>query len=533
MCINQTDELEKRHTVNSMDLVYKSARLVVVLLEDVWLSEDDMKIADWLVTGDPYDADRFEAMKELPHFAVGFLELYKKVFFARYFNRAWCLQETVIASESTFLLPCESGVVQWSLNVFKDLRCTNLLLNHERWDEYKGYSSLGFLKFAALGRDNRSLKSPFRVHPYADRFDNILDLSVSRPSDIVSIALNVTSLPLAYLGQASSKLECHWLLAIIALCAGDSSTLSANGIPLLVGPNSTPSWLSQLDGHADTLSLGAPRILADSGIWLLEPSFIQLDLLQVPTLTNTFHPDPKFLRIARTMAKRYLADHQPLFLMQPVPGGTPVFQRALNLITATLACSISLGSLWVAFQGRCIRKNSDQMLKQNAREIYQRHNTKMYDAIALDLGWTHVTQSEMSEILWYIWYIAVGNPFQEELYENGSLRKLIDSLPEQAVALWRYGDRPQSAAITNPLDVKHNEGNIYAIPKALCTSNCAVLKRLWILSPVTGEHGKGWVIKDKQVFFTQEELVPDGSNLLHLPDQKVYGDLEWYNRYLD
>ena len=37
-CINQNGEEEKRQTVGAMDLIFKSARLVVAVLEDVRLS---------------------------------------------------------------------------------------------------------------------------------------------------------------------------------------------------------------------------------------------------------------------------------------------------------------------------------------------------------------------------------------------------------------------------------------------------------------------------------------------------------------
>lgn len=35
ICINQNDEAEKQIAVNAMDIVYKSARAVVILLDDI------------------------------------------------------------------------------------------------------------------------------------------------------------------------------------------------------------------------------------------------------------------------------------------------------------------------------------------------------------------------------------------------------------------------------------------------------------------------------------------------------------------
>ncbi len=40
-CINQIDESEKSFAIGSMDLIFRSARKVVVVLEDVKISEHD------------------------------------------------------------------------------------------------------------------------------------------------------------------------------------------------------------------------------------------------------------------------------------------------------------------------------------------------------------------------------------------------------------------------------------------------------------------------------------------------------------
>jgi hypothetical protein len=47
VCINEEDQMEKTSAIGSMDVVYKSARLIVILLEDIQLnesSEDDHEL---------------------------------------------------------------------------------------------------------------------------------------------------------------------------------------------------------------------------------------------------------------------------------------------------------------------------------------------------------------------------------------------------------------------------------------------------------------------------------------------------------
>ena len=87
LCINQADEVEKRHAVASMDIVYRSCRQVLILLEDVKLEEEEAKItkcleAELASTGKAVGPSTKEEREVL-------LSAYKKITSARWWHRAW------------------------------------------------------------------------------------------------------------------------------------------------------------------------------------------------------------------------------------------------------------------------------------------------------------------------------------------------------------------------------------------------------------------------------------------------------------
>lgn len=99
LCIRQDDEKEKQEAISSMDLIYQSARLVLIVLEDICLSEADVK-----VVGDFYDFQAEDNKAQAINAATEFLTVFRKIIKARWFSRAWCMHEHLTSRIARLLI---------------------------------------------------------------------------------------------------------------------------------------------------------------------------------------------------------------------------------------------------------------------------------------------------------------------------------------------------------------------------------------------------------------------------------------------
>ncbi len=134
VCINQTSEAEKRIAVNAMDIIYKSARAVIVLLDDVEVSNKEQDfLASYMVehAADdflPHRRERPAYMKRHPVLR----NFFTKMISAQWFERAWCSHEMRLGTEHVFLMRCEpdDDVGNGSTAAPTVLRFTGLFMMH-------------------------------------------------------------------------------------------------------------------------------------------------------------------------------------------------------------------------------------------------------------------------------------------------------------------------------------------------------------------------------------------------------------------
>ena len=110
LCINQDDEKEKAVAVASMDIIYERARLVVVVLEDIWIGESEENVLRVLI--DKYRRKALLDLRSEPELSRIATGLLWKIFSARWFSRAWCGHELHVSSNQVFLIRIkgENGV---------------------------------------------------------------------------------------------------------------------------------------------------------------------------------------------------------------------------------------------------------------------------------------------------------------------------------------------------------------------------------------------------------------------------------------
>ena len=106
ICINQHDPAEKKAVIGVMDLIYKSAREVLVPLEDISISVDEMILLDDFI-GKSANNQPPEASQQAIQLVV---PIVTKIASARWFNRAWCFHELHCHGECIFLIPNERDI---------------------------------------------------------------------------------------------------------------------------------------------------------------------------------------------------------------------------------------------------------------------------------------------------------------------------------------------------------------------------------------------------------------------------------------
>jgi hypothetical protein len=130
-CIDQVDEIDKETAISVMDIIYKNAKIVIIVLWDVQLSASEVDLLGGV--REPFRRACQEGIQPhmqgygFPPYLDGivlpelichpaFPGLAKKILLSEYFERAFCGQEFRVARRCSFLLRYESENSDTSLN---------------------------------------------------------------------------------------------------------------------------------------------------------------------------------------------------------------------------------------------------------------------------------------------------------------------------------------------------------------------------------------------------------------------------------
>jgi hypothetical protein len=111
-CINQDDEEEKAVSVGAMDVIYTSARVVVVALDDLEISEAEVSLLEsYIPAYEKSDDPPWDTTKDLldSNSLAILSDLVKKILTSEYFERAWCDHELRLSRNAVFLIRCSHG----------------------------------------------------------------------------------------------------------------------------------------------------------------------------------------------------------------------------------------------------------------------------------------------------------------------------------------------------------------------------------------------------------------------------------------
>lgn len=263
ICQEQQEGDEKQRAIACMDVVYRSCRRLVVLLEDVEVTDDEAALCE------RYDVPevRWDIKAEPGAGDTGVLvSLFDKVSRARWWKRAWCFHEFVVGEpwsskrhqevhNTVFVLghgKYRTITVQW-LTLQSILATVIVKLDHHTPDSK-------YVSPILSGLDDRTsplLDSPDRragatKSSFMARFNSVAQTSCSKVGDRLCVCINLLGLGLAYMRiEEPDEDEVYYLAVMLALAAGEKIPLSfSSKEPLML--DESQSWLMRPITATDT-----------------------------------------------------------------------------------------------------------------------------------------------------------------------------------------------------------------------------------------------------------------------------------------
>lgn len=314
LCIDQKNEDEKKVAIGSMDVIYRSARRLVILLEDVQLNKEEGK-AGCLYAKFFEDMAREVAKQELSGMAkTNFLNTYFsgkenedeakkipenvrkqfiwKVLSARWFTRAWCAHESRVVphlkvNNPLFLCFGSDGRVlsfEYRFILFFASRLGRIEAETH---------TVGALDFLSLIND----PNPSSIQQLAWRMNmffpdtspdvsimqqilSISNFTCGEQGDLLSIALNTCGIPLSFRGSLKAKEDIFWIFSLLVLASGELGPLITKGSKLKLLDECRKREIVSWVDRPDVASLDEKLpILSPNSISRVEKEFIELDLL--------------------------------------------------------------------------------------------------------------------------------------------------------------------------------------------------------------------------------------------------------------
>ena len=344
LCIAQDDPAEKAVAIGTMDITYKSARLVVIVIEDVILDGNEAKVL--LEISHQYDAlgtEFWSQAKAGVMFLIEkrperlFMSTLWKIFSARWFTRAWCGHEYRVSSNRALLL-----AVRWHdsnrVGVLRISASFLRLLSHLE-AEYSSMSDQ--ITPGPLKREHRSYRAAFckNVDPRGDTYSiSTTDSDTSRTASFISAYLDVFSMESLYVsdrfaivlnitnsglyvkdGVERTKDECCMILSLIALACKDPTVLTSRGpyLPLNeLEDQNIVSWLQQPLLGDIFENFGKKGFRCLDQIPVADSREIKMDFYLLGTEKTVHYPSAIYLRQAKEFIDESIMHKDSIWILE-------------------------------------------------------------------------------------------------------------------------------------------------------------------------------------------------------------------------
>jgi hypothetical protein len=280
MCIDQSSALDKQLSIAAMDVIYRSCMRLVVLLEDVLLTEQEIQLVQkYDIAQRPYNGGWNFESSEIGTFG----SFYEKVNAARWWSRAWCFHEMCVHRpwserrqtdhrfNATFILcgPNDTTVkMKWTNMILLMSLAIYVLPNAPVW--WKGQAIIS-------GNVEPEDQEKGWSGSIMARHNAISVTGCSVLQDRISILINLCGLGLAYKGPpVDSEEELLYFSSLLALAAGDLYPLSMMDRQSIM-LRGKPTWISKHEVNDPTLP--SYKIETMEGIHRVEEGEIEMDML--------------------------------------------------------------------------------------------------------------------------------------------------------------------------------------------------------------------------------------------------------------
>ena len=416
LCIAQDDSTEKAIAVGTMDITYKSARLVVIVIEDIILEENEAKVL--LEISHQYDTLGTECWRQITAKSpeLLFMSTFWKLFSARWFTRAWCGHEYRVSGDRVFLL-----AVKWadsiSMGVLRISAAFLVFLSHleasysSRYDaitygcrknENASYRAHFCKNFFPRG-DTYSIKTDDsgtgRTASFMDTYLDVFSMDSLYVTDRLAIVLNIMNSGLYVKdGVERTRDECCRILSLIALACRDPTALTSRGPYLLfheLEAQNVVSWLQQpLTGDIfETIGkdgLGCGFRCLDQ-VPVADAREIKMDFYFLGTEKDVHHPSDIYLQQAEEFIGESIRHEDTIWLL----GGDhhPESEEARSICShfaRVMACVLDCGKNFVV--------NTDVIFNLPQRTVFleQGLDTFFYKRNP-SIGFSELMQSNVDE----------------------------------------------------------------------------------------------------------------------------------------
>ncbi|VUC24119.1 unnamed protein product [Clonostachys rosea] len=410
LCINQKDTREKKVHIGAMDTIYRSARRVIILLEDVQFTEEEER-AGLVYTGFYHDLtrdvvgaeDKRTFMREYfprrerdyrsetgTDVSATARRFCSRVLGGRWFSRAWCAHESRVAphmkiNNPLFLCYGHDGRV-----LSFEFRCINYISMYLCDSEPQVQRTGTEISDAMNDPEPESLQQRWwrilRLVPedlsdvsIMQHLIKILSFQCCHKQDLISIALNTSGIPLSFIGNLSTVEDIIWIFSTLVLACNDVTPFFMDGSKLRIRGASDDttkvSWVVRpLQGVVDHIPNGTttpfPRSITGA-----TQDYIELDLLVFNELPRAATDE------SIQVASKIVEEHHLLDLSKELLGeADETIQRSVRLVQGEFQRSGGnagvlerLVPLWIAISLDCGLEwtlRFPEMMREATRETW-------------------------------------------------------------------------------------------------------------------------------------------------------------------
>ncbi|KAF2193482.1 hypothetical protein K469DRAFT_515331, partial [Zopfia rhizophila CBS 207.26] len=557
VCINQEDEDEKATSIGVMDLIYKNARTVVIALDDIAASEDEVM---FLRQYFEYYSRSSLPINQQPNRGLSppfmqtrapFRSFFEKLLSSTWFERAWCTHEMRVGRSHIFLVPCESDEEDESytfirftgafflhmLTLGSEVVSTGRQARKTALQQLFGRKALLHEREATLARSPGAQLPPL-TEPliYSSLITEVFQMKaggnprlpeylrrLDANRDKTAIILNIAGFPLALrpaspLQRPSIEDECLRQLLLVGLAARDPVTLCTTGTPLQLHDGSIswlcrPTTLDIVSARQPLPRFPNPKTSISQGSDG-RAEYVQLDLVFLD-LPHRIQPNPNFqnhLHRARAFIDLCIQSGIESYTMWS-SWQSPSHPRALsmkNVFVQVLACCFECGPNWMLDVSKRFqigsRSLSPEIVEALCSPIFAIQNYMLSPsgrpAFSLFLDFLSTL-------------IAYGIP-----WACGATERTCGPM---VVSISTAG----KAIIFAPFE--HSKTLLIAIPDVVKCTDYDALSRGWVLTsmnPHTGSSSSptvNWVLRSKSVVFGDSTFNGNVAMYQAPRNHRVYG----------